>query len=119
MTVVQFGTKSSGNSVGKGVLVTDIPAEGSDGRVLRLCNTHLIYGHENASIRLRQLADISSLLKGKALPTVGGVIAGVVGGDMNCPSKIEEGHCRDADVDLNDAWDGTGDDGEGFSLEQR
>ena len=106
-TRVQFGTGCD-SRLGKGVLVTDVRINAAwDAPFLRLCNTHLTSERGKASVRRRQLADISSLLKGKALPlTLGGIIAGVVGGDLNI---VEDKHryCRDPDVDLNDAWDGT------------
>lgn len=105
-THVQFGTGSD-IRLGRGVVVTDMPIQGPDGiAFLRLCNTHLSCGTQKASVRHGQLAGISSLLKGEALPpSAGSVIAGVVGGDMNFTAEIE----NEYDLDLTDAWDGTGD----------
>jgi hypothetical protein len=100
--------------VTKGALVVDVPISSPDGesghpkRILRLCTTHLdrLREAEGEEPRLRQLAQVSALLK--APPTrYSEIIAGLVGGDMNHILPLDAASHKAVNIELCDVWEDT------------
>ena len=98
--------------MGRDALVVDIPisSTGLDNRkprkLLRLCTTHLesLWESEGYEFRPRQLMLISALLK--AQPKTGAsLVGGIVGGDMNLLSPLDQGCHQTAAIALRDAWE--------------
>jgi tyrosyl-DNA phosphodiesterase 2 len=86
---------------------------GRPARRLRFLTTHLESLAEEAGYELRpkQLALASSLLKEKSVARHGyEIVGGVVGGDMNAISEVDEGIHRRDDVGLRDVWEENGQD---------
>lgn len=90
-------------------LVVDIPVsedhdpETSKGS-LRLCTTHLESLYTGKELRLRQLAQVSAILKGHSSQGQR-VYGGLVGGDMNSVDPSEHNNHRVPEVGLKDVWE--------------
>jgi tyrosyl-DNA phosphodiesterase 2 len=105
-------TKYRRDVLGVDILVAfDDDATAENGRLarrLRFLTTHLESLAEEAGYELRpkQLSLVSSLLKERSVARHGyEIVGGVVGGDMNAISEIDEGIHRRADVELRDVWE--------------
>jgi hypothetical protein len=93
--------------VERDILGVDIPViEGdnrAEGKVLRVCTTHLEPHYEARDLRVKQLELLSKILKSPGTkPTV---IAGIVGGNMNAITLVEHTFHLNSNIALNDAWE--------------
>ncbi|KAH7371713.1 hypothetical protein BKA66DRAFT_443907 [Pyrenochaeta sp. MPI-SDFR-AT-0127] len=88
--------------MGRDALFVDIQIPSSG--LLRLCTTHLESRRTGKPCRRGQLASISEMLQGPQAMKAG-VIAGLVGGDMNAIHASEHSIHQDANINLNDAWE--------------
>jgi tyrosyl-DNA phosphodiesterase 2 len=90
-------------------LFVDIPLsplngeEGTRKNILRLCTTHLESLLVGETLRPRQLAQISALLKSPT-PTAR-IVGGVVGGDMNSILPSDQEIHKAPEIDLRDVWE--------------
>jgi tyrosyl-DNA phosphodiesterase 2 len=97
------------SDVKRDALFVDIPLspfngeEGTRNNILRLCTTHLESFLEGETLRPRQLAQISALLKSPT-PTAR-IVGGVVGGDMNPILPSDQEIHKAPEVDLRDVWE--------------
>ena len=98
--------------MGRDALVVDLPISspglenGKSRKLLRLCTTHLesLWESEGYETRPRQLMLISALLKAQR-KTRACLVGGIVGGDMNPLSPLDQGCHQTAAIDLRDVWE--------------
>jgi hypothetical protein len=93
-----------------GALVADLALDsgraGDATQVIRLSTALLESTKFHRGYRDGQLASLSSFLKGKSASEAN-IVAGIVGGDMNCFVPAELAAHRAPSVNLTDVWEGT------------
>lgn len=104
-TLVSKGVPISGlmripfefSQMGRDVLYVDVLISG--GGVLRVANTHLESLEDPRKKRQAQLTQIAEVLRER------GVVAGIVGGDMNAITPYDSEYPQFPEIALSDVWD--------------